>query len=97
MSVDYKLVGQLFCALQPGEGESSMDLLPELQELHELDDWDASGWDDSDESAESDALSRGAWRSYSSIAWATTHTYASFQPCHSRGFFVHGIEQFFCK
>jgi hypothetical protein len=31
--VDGELVGQLSCALQPGEGESLTELLPELQEL----------------------------------------------------------------
>ena len=31
-----ELVGQLSQALQPGEGESSAELLPELHELHEL-------------------------------------------------------------
>ena len=34
--IDSNLVGQLSRALQPGEGESSTDLLPELQELREL-------------------------------------------------------------
>ena len=34
--IDGNLVGQLSRALQPGEGESPTDLLPELQELREL-------------------------------------------------------------
>jgi hypothetical protein len=34
--IDGNLVGQLSRALQPGEGESPTDMLPELQELREL-------------------------------------------------------------
>ena len=33
LRVEYGLVGQVSLALQPGDGESSMELLPELQEL----------------------------------------------------------------
>jgi len=33
LSIEYELIGQLSRSLQPGEGESPMDLLPELQKL----------------------------------------------------------------
>ena len=43
LSVDSELVEQLSHALQPGEGESPTELLPELHELHKPDEPDEPG------------------------------------------------------